>query len=44
MVKVLVIVPYEQLLGSTELSVRFAEEIRSRQDDFYLTLDTSHLA
>ncbi|MGN0906567.1 MAG: sugar phosphate isomerase/epimerase family protein [Bullifex sp.] len=34
----------EQLLGATDLSVRFAEDIRSRHKNFYLTLDTSHLA
>ncbi len=34
----------KQLLGSTGLSLNFAEDVRKRHKDFYLTLDTSHLA
>ena len=33
-----------QLLGPTDLSMQVAEEIRRKYKNFYLTLDTSHIA
>ncbi|MGN0840997.1 MAG: sugar phosphate isomerase/epimerase family protein [Candidatus Ornithospirochaeta sp.] len=33
-----------QLLGPTDLSIEVTEEIRKKYNNFYLTLDTSHIA